>query len=102
MKNDFNKELLITKEDDGNFENSTKFWICDHAYVGSAFKVRGHFHISRKQRDSEHGDYNINVHLNQKIPVVFHNLITCESHHITQETDKVNSKINVLNISVLY
>ena len=98
MKNDFNKELLITKEDDKNFENSTKFWICDHAYVDSAFKVRGHFHISRKQRDSEHGDYNINVHLNQKIAVAFYNLLTCESHPITQETGKLNCKINVLNI----
>ena len=25
--------LLITKQVDEDFENSTKFWICDHGYV---------------------------------------------------------------------
>ena len=97
MKSDFNKELLITKEDDEHFEKSTKFWICDNAHVDSTVKVRDHFHITRKQRESEHGDCNINVNLNRKIPVVFHNLITYESHPITQETSKLNSRIKVLN-----
>ena len=28
MKKHFNKKLVMTKEDDENFENSTKCWIC--------------------------------------------------------------------------
>ena len=30
MKRYFNKELVITKEDNKDFENSTKCWICDN------------------------------------------------------------------------
>ena len=33
MKNHFNKELLMTKEDNENFENSTKCWICENDYI---------------------------------------------------------------------
>ena len=33
MKKQFNKELVMTKKDDENFENSSKSWICDNFYV---------------------------------------------------------------------
>ena len=33
LKNHFNKELLMTKEDDEDFENSTNCWIYDNTYV---------------------------------------------------------------------
>ena len=33
MKKYFNKELMMTKEDDEDFENSNKCWICDNVYV---------------------------------------------------------------------
>ena len=33
MKKTFNKELVMTKEDNEDFENSTKFQICDNDYV---------------------------------------------------------------------
>ena len=97
MTNHFNKELLITKEDDKSFEKSTKFWICDNAYADGTVKVKDHCHITRNHRESGHGCCNIKVNLNQKIPVVFHNLINYESHPITQETSKLNFKINVFN-----
>ena len=32
-KKHFNKELLMTKEDDEDFESSTKCWICDNVYT---------------------------------------------------------------------
>ena len=70
MKKHFNKELVMTKEDNKDFKNSTKSWICDNDYV----KVRGHCHITVKYRGSVHRDCNINLKLNRKISVVFHNL----------------------------
>ena len=70
----FNKELVMTKEDNEYFENSTKCWICDNDYIGTDFKVRDHCHVTEKYRGSVHRDCNINVKLNHKIPVVFHNL----------------------------
>ena len=33
MKKHLNKEVVITKKDNEDFENSTKCWICDHVYV---------------------------------------------------------------------
>ena len=33
MKKHFNKELVMTKEDNEDFKNSTKCWICDNDYV---------------------------------------------------------------------
>ena len=41
-------------------------------------------------RGSAHRDCNINVELNHKIPVVFHNLKKYDSHLIMQEIGKFN------------
>ena len=69
-KTHFNKNLVMTKEYDEGFENSTKCWICDNTYVDRDVKVRDHCHINRKYRDSVHRDCNINARLNYKTPVV--------------------------------
>ena len=33
MKMHFNKKLVITKEDNENFEGSTEYWVCGNAFV---------------------------------------------------------------------
>ena len=33
VKKHFSKELLMTKKDHEDFENSTKCWICDNDYI---------------------------------------------------------------------
>ena len=33
MKKHFNKEFVVTKEDNENFENAGKCWICDNSFV---------------------------------------------------------------------
>ena len=33
MKKHFNKKLVMTKNNDEDFKNSSKCWICDNAYV---------------------------------------------------------------------
>ena len=42
-----------------------------------------------------HRDCNTNIKLNDKIPVVLHNLKNYDSHFIMQELGKLNFKINV-------
>ena len=96
LKKYFNKELVLTREDDKNFENSTKCWICDHAYAYSGVKVRDHFRITEKCRASAHRNCNINIKLNHKIPIVFHNLKNYDSDLIMQELGKFNFKTNVI------
>ena len=52
--------------------------------------------ITGKHRGSAHRDCNINVKLNHKIPVVFHNLKNHDSHLIMQELGKFSFKTNVI------
>ena len=96
MKKHFNKELVMTKKDNEDFENSTKCWICDNAYVDSDVKGRYHCHITGKYRISVHRDCNINVKLNHKIPVVYYNLKSYDSNLIMQKLGKFNLKINFI------
>ena len=51
----------MTKGDNEDFKNSTKFWIFNNNYIDSDVKVRDHCHITGKYRGSVHRDYNINL-----------------------------------------
>ena len=42
IKKHFNKELMMTKEDNEDFKNSAKSWICGNDYVDNDVKVRDH------------------------------------------------------------
>ena len=76
MKKYFNKELVMSTEGNENFQNVTKLQICDNSYVDNDVKVRDHRHITGKYRGLAHRGCIINVKVNPKIPVVFHNLKT--------------------------
>ena len=89
----------MTKEDNGNFKNSTKCLVFyngyidndvrDHYYRNIRYQVRDHCHTTGKCRGSAHQDPNINLKLNHKILVAFLNLKNFEQ-------GKVNLKINVI------
>ena len=66
-------------------------------YTGNAVKVRDHCHITGKYRVSAHRDCSINLKLNHKIPIVFHNLKNFDSHLILQDLGKLNLKINLIS-----
>ena len=94
MKKHFKKELVMTKEDNENFKNSTKCCICDSDYVDNDVKIRDYCHITG---GSAHRDCNINLKLNHKISVVFRNLKKIyDSRLIVQELSKFNLKIYVI------
>ena len=79
MKKQFNKELVMTEEDDKDFESSNKCWSCGNAYVEGDVKVRDHCYITGKYGGFAHRDCNIKVKLNHRIPIVFHNLKNYDS-----------------------
>ena len=56
----------MTKEDNEDFNDSTKYRICDHHYLDNDVKARDHCHIAVKCRGSAHRVCNINLKLNQK------------------------------------
>ena len=93
---DFNKKLVMTKEDNEHFKSSTKFWFCDNDYIENDVKVRDHCHITEKYRGSANRNCNINFKLNHKIHVIFYNLNNYGSHLMMQELGKFNLKINVI------
>ena len=51
MKKHFSKELVMTKEDNKDFENSTKCWICEDNYIDGDVEVKDHCYITGKYRD---------------------------------------------------
>ena len=88
----------MIKEDNENFESSTKCWICDNSFVESNVKVRDHCCVTGKYRGASHVDCNIKVSWKYKSPAVFHNLKKYDAHLIMQVFGKFNFKINVIPI----
>ena len=96
MKKHFNKELVMTKEDNEDFENSTKCWIYNNDYIDTDVKVRDHCHITGKYRSSGHRDRNISGKLNNKSSVAFQNLKNYDSRLIMQHLGKFSLKTSVI------
>ena len=96
MEKHFNKELVMTKKDNEDFQNSTTCRICDNNYIDNDVKERNHCLIFGKYKGSAHTDCNINFKLNHKIPAVFYNLKKCDTHLIMQELSKFILKMNFI------
>ena len=61
IKKPFNKQLVIAKNDNEDFENSTKCCICDNVYIDGDAKVRYSCHITRKYSGSPIREWNIKI-----------------------------------------
>ena len=81
MKKHFNKNLIITEEED-QYQSSNTCWICKKLIDHDDKKVRDHCHVTSKFRGAAHWSCNLNVQLTRNVPVIFHNLRGCESHLI--------------------
>ena len=96
MKKHFNKNLIITAEEDKQFQSSNTYWICEKLIEDDDEKVRDHCHITGKFRGAAHWSCNINLQLTKKVPVIFHNLRGYDSHLIFNELNKFDVKIEVI------
>ena len=72
IKFHFNKDLIMTNEDEEIYENSHLCWICKEELKTD--KVKDHCHITDKFRYAAHNKYNINLRLPKKLPAIFYNL----------------------------
>ena len=54
IKKYFNKNLVMSVEDERRFQSSNKCWICKKLFTDEDKKVRDHDHITRKYRGSAH------------------------------------------------
>ena len=92
MKNNFNKPLKMTNEDELCFKQTNKCHICDKKYTDKDIRVRDHCHITGKYRGSAHQECNLKLKIKPediKIPVIFHNLRGYDSHFITQQIGQI-------------
>ena len=74
MKKHFNKNLILSEEEEKQFQSSNTCWICEKLIDNDDEKVRDHCHITGKFRGAVHWSCNINFQLTKNVPVVFHNL----------------------------
>ena len=112
IKKHFNKPLIMTRENELDFQNSNSCYICEKEYSDSDnfimhkgkmieiknHPVRDHCHITGKYRGSAHNCCNLQLRIDPeklKIPVIFHNLKGYDSHFIIKKLGK-NTNINVI------
>ena len=58
-RENFNKSLNLTGEEEEEFQRSTHCWICNRKYGGDEEPVRDHCHITGKYRGSAHDSCNL-------------------------------------------
>ena len=63
----FNKNLVMSVEDETRFQSSNKCWICNKLFTDEDKKVRYYDHITGKYRGSAHSNCNINLKLMKKV-----------------------------------
>ena len=96
MKKHFNKNLIMSEEEEHLFQQSNSCWICEKLIDHDNEKVRDHCHVTGKFRGAAHWSCNINFQLTKKVSVIFHNLRGYDSHLIFNELNKFDVKIEVI------
>ena len=96
MKKHFNENLIMTAEENKEFERSNICWICGGLIDLDDKKVRDHCHIFGNFRGSSHWNCNIDLKISKKLPVIFHNLKGYDSHLIFKQLSKFIVKISVI------
>ena len=71
MKKPFNKNLIMSEEEEQQFQLSDACWICKKLTDDDDEKVRDHCHVTGKFRGGAQWSCNINLQLTKKVPVIF-------------------------------
>ena len=104
IRENFNKPLKMTNEDEESFQKATHCHICEKKYKVDDVPVRDHCHITGKYRGSAHQTCNLKLQISAekiKIPVIFHNLKGYDSHFIINELGELIKKGEEISINVI-
>ena len=63
---------------------SNECWICNKLFSAGDNNLRDHDHVTEKYRGSANWSCNVNLKLNKKVIVIFHNLKGYDSHLMMQ------------------
>ena len=98
MEEYFNKNLIMTEEEENLFTKSSNCWICKKSINNNNNEenVRDHCHVTGKFRGAAHRKFNVNFQLTKKVLVIFHNLRGYGSPLIFNELDKFDVKLKVI------
>ena len=96
IKKHFNKNLVMSVEDETSFKSSNKCLICNKVFAAEDNEVIDCDHVTGKYGGSAHQSCNINLKLTKSVPVIFHNLKGYDSHLIMQEIGKHVVKTSVI------
>ena len=98
MEEYFNKNLIMSEEEEHLFQKSNSCWICKNFINKNNHEKKGrdHLHVTGKLIGAAHRKCNANLKLTKKVPVIFHNLKGYDSHLIFKELDKFDVKIKVI------
>ena len=80
MNKHFNKNLIMSEEEEHLFQQSNSCWICKKLIDNDDEKVRDHCHVTGKFRGAAHWSCSINLQLAKRVSVIFHNLRGYDSH----------------------
>ena len=95
IKKQFNKPLVMIKDDEQCFITMDGCHICGEKYDEIDVRVRDHCHITGKFRGSAHQECNLKLRIKPediKIPVILHNLRGYDSHFIMQQIGEIAKK----------
>ena len=98
MEEYFNKNLIMTEEEENLFQKSNNCWICKKFINNNnnEEKVRDHCHVTGKFRGAAHWNCNVNFQLTKNVHVIFHNLRGYHSHLTFNELYKFDVKFKVI------
>ena len=96
MNKHFNKNLIMSEEEEHLFQESKSCWIFKKLIDNDEEKVKDNCDVTGKFRGAAHWNCNINFQLTKNLLAIFHNLRGYNSHLIFNELDKFNVKINVI------
>ena len=96
MKKHFNKNLIITEEEEEQYQSSNSCWIWKKLMDHDDEKVRDHCPVTGRFTRAVHWICNKNLQLTKKVLVIFHNLRGYDSHLIFNELSKSDVKIDII------
>ena len=94
ISNHFNKELIITTQDEEIYNNWQICWICNEEL--NTDKVRDHCHITGKFRGHTHKQCNLKLKIPKKLPIIFHNLEGYDGDRVFKELNNCDVTIDVI------
>ena len=87
------KEMIITKEEEKQFDKATDCWICGKELGDD--RVKDHCHFTGRYRGPAHNICNLKYSKPNSISVFFHNLAGYDSHLFIKKLGTSNNKENI-------